>query len=148
MTEEFQACKRLGGIVKNNVCFIDNFPTHARYKDWWGETIISEALKYKKAIVIHTSPEDGKKLFPPTSFEESTIKKLMDRIKKKKPINPPWIELCLNIESKRPGFKYTWIAGHEGRHRIEASRRAGIKKIPIVFRIKPEYACRQWKIET
>lgn len=54
------ACDRMGGKVKGDVCFVGDFPTHIGFYDWWGETIISDALeKEGDAIVLLTSPEEA-----------------------------------------------------------------------------------------
>ena len=138
------ACSRLGGGIKDGVCLVDGFPTHVNYSDWWGESIIPDSLEQGEALVIHASPEDAQRLFPPTRFYEPSIKQLEDRIKEGKPINPPWLEMCINIckpSEEKCRRTETWVVGHEGRHRIEAARRMGLKKIPIVIRKKPEEYC-------
>lgn len=139
--KRLSACERMGGVIKDGVCMIDGFPTHTKYSEWWGETIIPEALKYGKATVIHASPTDAASLFPPTTFYEETIEELRKRIREKMPINPPWLEVCLNIRDE-DGWHHTWVVGHEGRHRIEAARREGLKKVPIIIRHKPEEYCK------
>lgn len=138
------ACERMGGEVRDNVCFVDKFPTHVNYKDWAGETIISDALEADKALVMHMTPDDAKKLFPPVSdpplrYFKKSIETLKDRIKKGAPINPPWLEVCLNIEDR--GYCRTWVVDHEGRHRIEAARLSGVSKIPVILREKPSQYC-------
>lgn len=132
------ACEKLGGKVKENVCFVDNFPTHVNYKDWWGESGVPDALRYNQAIVLHMTPDDAKKLFPPISYTEERVQVVQDRIEQGLPINPPWLSICLNhgeFENE------TWIVGHEGRHRIEAARRSGLSRIPVILKEREGQFC-------
>ena len=139
-------CKRLGGKEENGVCDVGGYPTFIDTDDWYGETSVPEQIKSGDAIILNASPDDAKKFFPPnvafkkedpdTLFEyyyEDSIDTLMTRIKDKKPINPPFLIGCINIRNKRTGYNQTWFDGHEGRHRIEAARRAGCEKIPIIL---------------
>lgn len=155
------ACERMRGEVKGNVCFIDKFPTHVNWKDWYGEFIVPESESKGKALFLQMSPNDAKKLFPPMNVEDlatgkvferymgSSIKELRERIKKGEPINPPWMQVCLNIPAEG-GFEKSWFKGHEGRHRIEAARLEGSKVVPVFFLEKDKSFCesqmpRDWK---
>ena len=136
--------------MKGDVCFVGDFPTHIGFYDWWGETIISDALEKKgDAIVLLTSPEEAQELYPPRhGFDESSVEGLMERIKEGKAINPPWLEMCINVyDPSAHLYNYsTWVYSHEGRHRIEAAKRMGLSKIPVIIRRKPMYACEGYGI--
>lgn len=142
--EKMNICKRLGGIEENGICNVGGFPTYIDTKNCWGEWGTAEKLETGKAIIIQASPEDAKRLFPPNVatrtdtgveeeyYYEDVIKNLMDRIKNKQMINPPFLIGCFN--QKEPNSApQTFLLGHEGRHRIEAARRAKIERVPIVL---------------
>lgn len=137
------------GEKKGKVCFIDKFPTHVNYSDWWGETVPATALQEDKGMVAHMSPEDAKKLYPPVEDYRGSVEKMRERIRKGQAINPPYLSFCLNIESCTMNPK-TWVANHEGRHRIEAARLEDVKKMPVIFVEKQRELCetqipREWK---
>lgn len=153
------ACERMMGKKEGKVCMVGGFPTHLRYSDWWGETAPATSLELGEGQAVVMSPEDAKALFPPLShYNEASIKKLRERIRNKEAINPPWLDVCLNVPTDSPGMlkcviDRSWIEDHEGRHRVEAARLEKTGKIPIILREKPSctppegWGKRRWDIE-
>ncbi len=141
LEKDMNVCSKLGGKeIEENLCDIDGFITFSHSSDWYGESEIPRQLENDEAIVIHAKPSDAKKLFPRSvayvhgekkeHYVKDSIDKLTERMKRRKPINPPWLLVCQENESNN---KKTYLVGHEGRHRIESARRTGINKIPVVL---------------
>ena len=146
-----QRCSRIGGKQEDNVCMVDGFPVPNTKQDWdYCASVPVEVLdEQREGFVIRMIPEDAKKLFPPTIYDESIIEKLRERIRDKKALCPCWAD-WVRVESET-GFPIaeSCFVSHEGRHRIEASIREGVKSIPIVV-IKKERGLKEvkGKIET
>jgi len=147
MSRKDTYCSRLGGIQEGDVCMVEDFP--APLKDiFYCAPVATEALLHEEdTIVLNIDPNEAKKLFPKTIYSERIIKELRDRIRNKQDLCPPWLLLCKPINSS---FDEGWafgrlaeqcIVAHEGRHRIEAAVREGLKNIPIVIKIKDSSYC-------
>ena len=111
-------------------------------------SMVVDALRDGGSFVVRMSPEDAKRMFIPVDqFHEKTISKLRKRIRGEQPICPPWVEFCKKLYPSPSGCEWLYgysqgcIINHEGRHRIEAAIREGIKEIPVVFRRKPDEYC-------
>lgn len=140
-------CKTLGGNEELGKCMVGDYP--APFEDiYFCAPIVTDAiLRDKDTIVIHTSPENAKKLFPQIPrYDEDVISELRERYRKKLPVCPPWLEQCKPVGSEQDPLWKCKVAesffwGHEGRHRIEAARREGLKTIPIIIRRLDERYC-------
>ncbi len=136
-------CKRMGGEKRGDTCFVGDFPIPSTISDWYGETVGPVAVSEGNGVVLHMSPEDAKKFFPPKGeYYEPSVEKIMERIKDGEPINPPWMSMCLHMDDSN----HTLITGHEGRHRIEAARRLGLDKVPIILAEKSMSYCLEYEV--
>ena len=135
-------CDALRGNPDDGVCMVDDFP--APYDKLSAcASIPTEAIAEPKreGFVLHMKPQDAKKLFPPTILNQDTVERLRKRYRNKQPVCPPWLEICFSqLKTQFPPAESCFV-GHEGRHRIEAAIREGLKTIPIIVRSKPSYAC-------
>ncbi len=164
-------CDKLGGIIENDVCMVDDFPAPGTVEEWQkGASLPWTALddEYEGSFVVRMKPEDVKKLFyylPPEDYSKKSLRNLRSRIRNRKAITPPWLEFCKARAYGEPTDKYfTWqggperedrpfkfpgsqgaIIGHEGRHRIEAAILEKLETIPVVIRKRPdEYCYKEW----
>ena len=112
-----QNCDKFPGKVVGNVCKIGKFRMAVSY------TIFGYKPKYQSHRLM--SPEKFLELAPPRGapYNQKRIDELKEKIKKKE-MDVPYFDV--DVDSCQ-------VIDHEGRHRAEASRQLGIKKIPVVL---------------
>jgi len=107
----------------------------------WSDTYRLATGKDQDANIIGYRPKSEKLMWmtpqqfrslttDPISYDEPSLTKLKQRMKRGDPIDACW----LDVDSK------TWrVQRHEGRHRAKAAQELGIEKIPVILFSKDGY---------
>jgi len=125
-------CRIIGG-KPDKVCMVDGYPT-ATGKEI--ETPIIHSM-IEQCAVLHLRPQDFLKIVPPTIFDRKIVEELREKIKKRQPLDPLWIEMKTESFGGLLG-DVDCIEGHEGRHRAQAAAElAGVPVVPVLLCKKP-----------
>jgi len=120
-------CRIVGG-KPDKVCMVDGYPTAT------GKEIETPILHewIQQCHVLHLRPEDFLKIVPPTVFDRKILDGLKDKIRKRQPLDIPFIEMKQEDFGGLLG-KVDCIEGHEGRHRAQAAAELGLPYIPVLL---------------
>jgi hypothetical protein len=120
-------CRLVGG-KPDKVCMVDGFPTAT------GKEIETPILHewIEQCQILHLRPEDFLKIVPSTIYTQSIIDDLKEKIRKRQPLDIPFIEMKEEDFGGLLG-KVDCIEGHEGRHRAQAARELGLPYIPVLL---------------
>ena len=111
-------CEDFGGkFVNENLCMVDGYPMALEDATYLFN--YNEYSQIRKAV----TPEKFLSLAPDISFNEGIISDLEEKIERKQPLDPLFVDIDIHGN----------ILDHEGRHRAEASRRIGVNKVPVIF---------------
>ena len=143
----YDRCSILGGRPdeRNRVCWVGDFPAPLMQREWDKCNLqLNAQIDDKYTMVFYMSPEDAEKFLPALDYDiqdEDSLNNLIDRLRYGKPVCPAWRHLC---KIERGGILEGLVLGHEGRHRVLASREVGLKSFPVVMLQEPTTSCEAW----
>lgn len=111
-------CERLGGIPE----IFDSHPACklGKTKVWMGPIF---SARPEATTLIWMRPEEFLSKVPRIQLDKETVQMIFEGISSGRPTDIPYIDL--DDETGE-------ITGHEGRHRMQAFRRLGVQKVPVL----------------
>ena len=113
--------------------------TDLEYKWTWAENDFLLSQSEGAYDILMMRPDDFLSIAAPAELEESKgVQWLVDKIEAGTTLDLPFINLVHNAgpllrDKAEPEQERCRAISHEGRHRAEAARRLGIKRIPVII---------------
>jgi len=106
-------------------------PTAPEYPWTYGRNAHLFEIDEPRALkLVEMHPTDFLELAAPMTFDREVSGRIVEAISSGGPMELPWLELTV-LEDRT-----CRITGHEGRHRVEASRLLGMERVPVLIYLR------------